>query len=182
MFRHFTPRARDIVAHAQHEAIRLRHNYIGKEHLLLAIAAERAGVAAEVLHALGGSHEAVEKEVVRIIGRGPAGPLDPSDAEALETIGIDLDEVRSRVEAAFGPGALDSSTPGCVPFTPKAKEALELALRESKALGDGAIRTEHLLLGVVRSSGGAGAEVLRALGIDPRTVRAMVVERLARAS
>ena len=52
----------------------------------------------------------MEAEILRTIGRGPGGPADPLrglDREALAAIGIDLDVVRARLEAAFGPDALD---------------------------------------------------------------------------
>lgn len=60
------------------------------------------------------------------------------DADALRSVGIDLDEVRRNVEDAFGPGALDRGVPDAhrsgtrhIPFTRDAKRALELSLREA---------------------------------------------------
>ena len=114
MFERFTDGARHVVVQAQHEARRLGHSYIGCEHLLLA-ATEAAEPAAAVLRDRGITPERVEAEVVRIIGRGPAaGPADPLgglDREALAAIGIDLDVVRDRIEAAFGPDALARAVP-----------------------------------------------------------------------
>jgi len=120
MFERFTDSARHLVVQAQHEARRLGHNYIGCEHLLLAAAglAEPAGAA---LRDQGITPERVEAEIVRTVGRGqaadpdgrtadPAGrgdPLHGLDREALASIGIDLDVVRARLEATFGPDALD---------------------------------------------------------------------------
>jgi hypothetical protein len=113
MFERFTDGAREIVVRAQHNARRLGHNYIGCEHLLLA-ATEAGEPAAAVLREQGVTPERVEAEILRTIGRGhradPSGPADPLqglDREALAAIGIDLDVVRARLEAAFGPGALD---------------------------------------------------------------------------
>jgi ATP-dependent Clp protease ATP-binding subunit ClpA len=106
MFERFTDGSRQVIVQAQKEARRLGHNYIGCEHLLLAV----AGVsepAADVLRDQGVTPERVEAEIVRIIGRGSADPLSGLDREALAAIGIDLDVVRARLEAAFGPGALD---------------------------------------------------------------------------
>ena len=109
MFERFSDGARHVVVQAQHEARRLGHSYIGCEHLLLA-ATEAAEPAAAVLRDLGITPERVEAELVRIIGRGPAaGPADPLgglDRDALAAIGIDLDVVRDKIEAAFGPDAL----------------------------------------------------------------------------
>ena len=58
------------------------------------------------------------------------------DADALAAIGIDLAEVRRRVEESFGPGALGGRRQGRRPFAPEAKKSLELSLREALALGD----------------------------------------------
>jgi ATP-dependent Clp protease ATP-binding subunit ClpA len=110
MFERFTDGARHVVVQAQHAARRLGHNYIGCEHLLLALA-EESGPAGAVLRDQGVTPEAVQAQIVRIIGRGsgggPADPLHGLDQEALAAIGIDLDVVRARLEAAFGPDALD---------------------------------------------------------------------------
>jgi hypothetical protein len=113
MFERFTDGARAVVVRAQEDARRLGHNYIGCEHLLLA-AVEADEPAAAVLREQGVTPERVEAEIVRTIGRGssagsagPADPLQGLDREALAAIGIDLDVVRARLEAAFGPDALD---------------------------------------------------------------------------
>jgi ATP-dependent Clp protease ATP-binding subunit ClpA len=110
MFERFTDGARHVVVQAQHDARRLGHNYIGCEHLLLA-AAEVDEPASAVLREQGVTPERVEAEILRAIGRGtdvdPADPLRGLDREALAAIGIDLDVVRARLEAAFGPDALD---------------------------------------------------------------------------
>jgi Clp amino terminal domain, pathogenicity island component len=107
MFERFTDGARQVVVRAQQEARRLGHNYIGCEHLLLAAAAasEPAGA---VLRDQGVTPERVEAEILRTIGPGSAAdPMRGLDREALAAIGIDLDVVRARIEAAFGPDALD---------------------------------------------------------------------------
>ena len=110
MFERFTDGARHVVVQAQHDARRLGHHYIGCEHLLLA-AAEASEPASAVLRDQGVTPERVEAEILRTVGRGAAaGPADPLrglDREALAAIGIDLDVVRARLEAAFGPDALD---------------------------------------------------------------------------
>ena len=105
MFERFTDGARNVVAQAQKDARRLGHNYIGCEHLLLA-AAEVGEPASAVLRDQGVTPERVEAEIVRAIGRGCTDSLRGLDREALAAIGIDLDVVRARIEAAFGPDAL----------------------------------------------------------------------------
>jgi ATP-dependent Clp protease ATP-binding subunit ClpA len=108
MFERFTDGARQVVVQAQANARRLGHTYIGCEHLLLAAVAtgEPASI---ILRDQGVTPERVEEEILHVIGRGSGGPADPLgvlDREALAAIGIDLDVVRSRIEAAFGPDAL----------------------------------------------------------------------------
>src|SRR6266566_3796467 len=49
MFERFTNRARHVVVLAQEEARRLKHNYIGTEHILLGLIREGDGVAAQIL-------------------------------------------------------------------------------------------------------------------------------------
>jgi ATP-dependent Clp protease ATP-binding subunit ClpA len=180
VFERFTDGARRSVVLAQDEARGLRHNYIGTEHLLLGILAEGEGLAAAVLGDAGVEAQAVRDALVRMVGRGPEGSFPADDATALGTLGIDLDAVRSHVEETFGRGALEGppprrrrrrfrrrsrcetyeAEPGCIPFTPRAKKVLELALRESVTLGHNGIGTEHVLLGLLRESEGLAAFVL----------------------
>jgi hypothetical protein len=106
MFERFTDAARRIVVQAQEDARRLGHDYIGCEHLLL-VAAAADEPASAVLRDQGVTPERVEAEILRTIGRGEAAdPLGGIDRQALAFIGIDLDVVRARIEAAFGPHAL----------------------------------------------------------------------------
>jgi ATP-dependent Clp protease ATP-binding subunit ClpA len=111
MFERFTGTARDVVAQAQASAHRLGHNYIGCEHLLLA-AAGAGEPAGAVLRDQGVTPERIEGEILRTIGPGHrADPRRGIDREALAAIGIDLDVVRARIEAAFGPDALTRDLP-----------------------------------------------------------------------
>ena len=142
MFERFTDRARRVVVLAQEEARKLEHDYIGTEHLLLALIREGDGVAAKALRALD----------------------------------VDLDTLRREVEALVGRGQQPS--PGHIPFTPRAKKVLELALRESVQLGHDYIGTEHLLLGLLREGEGPAAQVLQQRGIELNTVRQEVIRLL----
>jgi ATP-dependent Clp protease ATP-binding subunit ClpA len=180
MFERFTTQARQAVVAAQQAARRLGHNYVGTEHELLGLLADADSPAGRVLAGLGVTAEAVEREVLAIVGRGRQ--LD--DAEALAAIGIDLEEVRRRVELSFGPGALGRSSSrrsGHLPFTPRAKKVLELGLREAVRLHHRSIGTEHILLGLVREGQGLAAKVLVTLGADLEAVRAAVLQELRRA-
>jgi ATP-dependent Clp protease ATP-binding subunit ClpA len=167
MFERFTESAREAVAQAQEEARSLGHDYIGTEHLLLGAAAA-PGEAARVLTENGATPDALRTALRRELGGSGI------NGEALASIGIDLDEIRRRVEAAFGEGALERRRPrrgGHVPFTPRAKKSLELALREAIAGGDKHIGSEHLVLGVLRDEKALARCVLRRTGADADRVR-----------
>jgi Clp amino terminal domain, pathogenicity island component len=106
MFERFTGDARTVVVHAQEHARRLGHRYIGCEHLLLAVVSTDQPASA-VLREYGLTPERVEEEIVRRVGLGAGASLFGGlDRDALASIGIDLDAVRARIEASFGPEAL----------------------------------------------------------------------------
>ncbi len=69
MFERYTERARKVIILAQDEAVRLKHNYIGTEHLLLGLLREREGIAAKILESLDVSLEAVRNELENFIDR-----------------------------------------------------------------------------------------------------------------
>jgi ATP-dependent Clp protease ATP-binding subunit ClpA len=94
-------------------------------------------------------------------------------AKALESLGIGLEAVRQQVEAIIGQGQQAPS--GHIPFTPRTKKVLELALREATQLGHNYIGTEHILLGLIRESEGVAAQVLVRLGADLHRVRRQVI-------
>jgi len=175
MFERFTDEARNAVVAAQREASALDHGWIGTEHLLLALLADADGRGGRVLRDFGVDVAWARSEVERIVGRG-----EPDlDADALATLGIDLDAVRERVERTFGAGALSRRrcrrglmTGGALPFTARAKKALELSLREAIAMGDDHIGSEHVLLGLAREGDGVAGGILRSRGIDRDAVRA----------
>jgi ATP-dependent Clp protease ATP-binding subunit ClpA len=176
MFERFTNGARDAVVGAQRHAVALDHGWIGTEHLLLGLLDDRDGRAARILERWAVDGDWARAEVERIVGRGEPG----LDADALATLGIDLDAVRERVERTFGAGALSGSRRcrrglwrgAAVPFTPRAKKALELSLREAIAMGDDHIGAEHVLLGLVREGDGVASRILRSRGVDRAAVRA----------
>jgi hypothetical protein len=97
-------------------------------------------------------------------------------ASALRSLGISLEAVRQQVEQIVGRGQLPPS--GHIPFTPRAKKVLSLALRESQMLGHYYIGTEHILLGLIREGEGVGAQVLVRLGTDLNRARQQVIELL----
>ncbi len=84
----FTQRARRVLSLAHQEAERMRHNYIGTEHLLLGLIREEGGVAGRVLRELGLEADRVQEIVERLTGTGQysGGKLDlsPGTQEVLE--------------------------------------------------------------------------------------------------
>ena len=97
-------------------------------------------------------------------------------ARVLVSLGISLEAVREQVGQIIGRG--QQPPPGHIPFTPRAKKVLELALREAQQLGHGYIGTEHLLLGLIREGSGVAAQVLVRLGADLNRTRQQVVQLL----
>jgi ATP-dependent Clp protease ATP-binding subunit ClpA len=179
MFERFTDDAREAVTAAQTEAGILRHGWIGTEHVLLGVLATDGG-GARLLAGFGVDAAGVRDDIVRMVGRGE----DDIDPAALATLGIDLEAVRERVERAFGPGAL-SRRGRCrrggvsmrLPFCARAKKALELTLREAISLGERDLRTEHLVLGLLREGDGVAAQLLAQRGVTLAAARAKVAGR-----
>jgi ATPases with chaperone activity, ATP-binding subunit len=177
MFERFTRQARQVVTDAQAQARGLGHDYIGTEHLLLAMLAAPETTSGRVLTRHGLTREAAVETVRRLLKEGQA-----LDAELLGEIGIDLNAVREKVEAAFGPGALDRparrrrSALGHVPFTGRAKKVLELALREAIALKHNHIGDGHILLGLLRERDGIGARVIAEAALDSAALRREIID------
>src|SRR5581483_2726816 len=146
---------RQVVVRASEQARRLGHGFIGGEHLLYGLACAD-GEAGAVLRERGVTPERVEAEFVRLIGpeNTASGSLfDTLDRDALTTIGIDLDTVRERIEAAFGPAAL-------APDTPRAKKCLESSRREAQAHSSGQLGAEHIALALLAMDDGVPHRIL----------------------
>src|SRR2546421_751411 len=117
-------------------------------------------------------HIGTEHILLGLIGEGGGVA-----AKALESLGISLEAVRQHVGEITGQGQQAPS--GHIPFTPRAKNVLELSLREALQLGHNYIGTEHILLGLIRDGEGVAAQVLVKLGGDPSRVRQQVIQLLA---
>lgn len=165
MFERFTEDARQVVTLAQDESRALGHRSIGTVHLLLSLSAG-TGDGARALRDHGLEPDDLRARIRKLTG--PGG--NPIDGAALATIGIDIDEVRRAVEAAFGAGALEGGHPvsGHIPFTPQAKKVLELSLRCALALKHKHISSGHVLLGLIRSRGAdnLALQVIADAGVD----------------
>ena len=98
-------------------------------------------------------------------------------AQVLKSLDVDLKKIRMEVEKIVKNGT-NMVTMGQLPFTPRAKKVLELALEEAENLGHSYIGTEHLLLGLIRENEGIAAQVLLNLGTTLEEVREQVLELL----
>ncbi len=97
-------------------------------------------------------------------------------ARVLESLDITVEEVRAQVVQTVGRG--EEVTTGQIPFTPRAKKVLNLALREALSLGHNYVGTEHILLGIVREGNGVAIDILRDLDADAPKVRDKVLRQL----
>jgi ATP-dependent Clp protease ATP-binding subunit ClpA len=183
MFERFTVGARTAVMEAVEHAERLGHDWIGGEHLLLAVATSDEPMG-EVLRTNGITKERIEQI---LLGSPGANPLD---REALASVGIDVDEVRAAVEQAFGPGALNQQpTRGNrkrsrlkPSFTPQAKSCLTAALREAQATHSNELTGEHLALALISTDHSAIPGILKAAGVTPTQLRTALQNRYRKAS
>jgi ATP-dependent Clp protease ATP-binding subunit ClpC len=98
-------------------------------------------------------------------------------ARVLESLDITVERVRAQVVRIVGSG--EEVTAGQIPFTPRAKKVLELALREALSLGHNYIGTEHILLGLVRENEGVAARILLDFDADSEKIRNEVIRMLS---
>ena len=154
VFGRFAEPAHQVLDVAREEAERFGHRYLGPEHVLLGTLVERQSRV-----------DSLNERLPQGVVPGP----QPSDAQLLGTLGIDLDAVRRDSEQTFGVRAVGEATwrvtrrrgrrgrrvvwtPLCGPPL-FAKRALQLASDQAHALGHDEVRPEHLLLGVLEDAG-----------------------------
>jgi ATP-dependent Clp protease ATP-binding subunit ClpA len=162
----FTPRAKKVLELALREALKLSHNYIGTEHILLGLVREAEaqagtregpGVAAQILTEHAGDLLAVRQAVLDLL---PA-------AEALHG----RRWLRRRTEAPSGAGAQESDEPGeptGMPTTPAGDASLAEAARLA---GNEPVGSHHLLLAALADPDSAAAKTLTALGVNLEQAR-----------
>jgi ATP-dependent Clp protease ATP-binding subunit ClpA len=176
MFERFEPAARQAFVDAREEANWAGQDKISSEHLLLGLLRE-PGPAADALTAAG-------LEVTSLRAQLPRGGADGDhglDADALATVGVDLDAVRRATDAAFGPGALDRlSVPGerRLPFADDARQSLVCAVRHAQLLRQQHISSGHLLIGILDQQRNGALTVLARAGTDVAALRSDVQRRI----
>jgi ATP-dependent Clp protease ATP-binding subunit ClpA len=196
MFERFTRPARVVVIGARTEAERLGSPTVGTQHLLLGMVDPAAGAAGRVLAGAGVTRDTVLAGIERL-GAMPETGLGPGDAQALRSIGIDLDKVLGALRVSSGPGGgTAASDPdggvvrprrrgrrrpderrgwtGGPTFAPRTKKVLEYAVHEAVRLGDKHIGTGHLLLGLLAEGQGLAARILVDSGQSIADLRARV--------
>ncbi len=178
MTQQFSGDCRRVVGRAQEQARQLGHPFLGTEHLLLAVLDDTAGYTAAALRTCGVDTGDIRRRILSMIG-------DRLDAEALTSLGIDLQRVREVTEARFGAGALASTrwpTPikGHLPVTRRVKAVLELAGRAARRLGQQMITPEHLTLGILDDGGGIAVRALTDAHVEIDELRLDIATHLQR--
>ena len=183
MFERFTRSARMAVVVAQEEARMADSPRIEVEHVLLGVLHKPDPELGVLLTEVGLTIEDARNRLPGVVD----GPLGDEDAEALKSIGIDLDAVRASLQATFGTDALDREIPdarrgwfggrmGHIPFASSAKKVLELALREAIHRQDKSIGAEHVLLGILRAPSPVARSIVEAhLSVDELRERVLAL-------
>lgn len=151
MINRFVRESRRCVERAVEEARALGHDSVGDEDLLLGILASGGGAAREALESLGITAESTREKSEELL------------SEALESIGISLEDTRRSVGESFDMRLPDERR---IPFSPRAKRALDQSLREAVRLRDNKITSEHVLLGILRREDGAAVRIINDLGVS----------------
>jgi ATP-dependent Clp protease ATP-binding subunit ClpA len=185
-----------VLREAQEEAEAAGHGYFGVEHLLAVLARGRSRLVAEVLADHGVTYQRAQDAVRVVVGSGRGDGPAWDAAGLLGTLGIDLDEVRRRVQARFGPNAigelyaspvgwnLRSRGPLCGPqVTPEFKQAVHNAVGRCWDRDKVPPQLEErLMLGALDVDSAGLRGVLAELDVSPSGLRQSVAAALSIAS
>src|SRR5262245_30613130 len=158
--------AERYLAAGANEARRLGHRSVGTEHVLLALTRDPEGSASRILRQLDVSHGDIAESPC-IAGT----PTRRIDADALASLGIDLESVREQLDETFGPGALEQTRTGCLGIMPRLKMALAYAVDYAD---EGPVQDEHVLLGLLSVPDSLATHILFELGVTKANVEAIV--------
>jgi ATP-dependent Clp protease ATP-binding subunit ClpA len=178
-FERFTNRARRVMAQSGREAVSLGDDFVGTEHLLLALYVEPEGLAGKALFAMDVSKEQV-LAAIRATGDRAAGLAESADAAEMADTAAPGSGPASETAASGSASAGSGSGAGAQrpPFSPPAKRALRDALAVALQFGHNYIGTEHLLLGLYRDPDCLAARILTQAGALEATARAHIVAML----
>ena len=164
MWDRLAPDGRQVLRFAFLEARELGHACMADEHVLLGVLRHGDSQAATLLEASGLDLATARAEVLH--AEPTLGPAADA-ASALRSLGVDVDEVRQRLEATFGPDALHAAErrvrrrprwrgghprPDPLCFHILAKRSFELAARFAARRGEAEIGPDHLLYGVLQDA------------------------------
>ncbi len=166
IFNRFTRETRACVEAAV-EARMLGHDSVGDEDLLMGILRTDEGIGAAALSSLGVTLEGAREESEEML------------SDALSSIGISLEQVRREAGDAFEMRIPDNRR---IPFSPRAKKALEQSLMEAVRLRNNRIGTEHVLLGILRNEDGTAVRILAGMGVSPEALEDWLCEFRGRAA
>nr|YP_010594941.1 Clp protease ATP binding subunit [Stephanopyxis turris]WAJ57676.1 Clp protease ATP binding subunit [Stephanopyxis turris] len=100
---------------------------------------------------------------------GVVGQRQGMGAKALKSLGVTLKKARKEVENYIGRGT--GFVASEIPFTPRAKRVLEMAVQEGKDIGQNYVGTEHILLALLAEEDGVAIRTIEKLGIDITQLR-----------
>lgn len=98
-------------------------------------------------------------------------------AAVITSLGLDVNNIRLETEKLVQPG-IKKTGEYDIPFTPRAKKVIELAMDEARNFGHNYIGTEHLLLGLIREGDGIAGQVLNNMGLNLKGVRDEILNLL----
>jgi ATP-dependent Clp protease ATP-binding subunit ClpC len=159
----FTPRAKKTLELALREAVQLKHNYIGTEHILLGLMREGDGVAAQVMR----KHADLMELRMAVLDAVPAGQSEETESADEATNSV-LRWLRQRLTVSSSPREArlrfgQSEAEPALRVTP----AGEVTLTEATRLaGEQPVGSHHLLLAALADSESAAARALQNLGVD----------------
>ena len=161
----FTPRAKKTLELALREAVQLKHNYIGTEHILLGLMREGDGVAAQVMR----KHADLLELRMTVLDAVPAGKAEEEGESGDEATNSVLRWLRQRLTVSSSPREArlrlgeEAGPEPALRVTP----AGEVTLTEATRLaGEQPVGSHHLLLAALADSESAAARALRNLGVD----------------
>lgn len=96
----------------------------------------------------------------------------------MRRLGIECGAIRTEIEKVIGPGLPAERAGADIPYTPRAKRALTLAVQEAGALQQEQINPEHIFLGLIKEGSGLAALVLKNLGVDIKRTRAEIINEM----
>ena len=133
----FSQRVKDVIAYSKEEALRLGHDNIGTEHLVLGILRDGEGKAVKLL----------------------------------ESLNVDLQQVRQRIEIMSPPNDRIDTTQRNLQLTKQAERALKTTFLEAKLFHSQSVNTVHLLLCILRNEGDPITKLMQKFDVDYNTLK-----------